>query len=69
MNTTSRGAVIAMAMLAGTLGLGSIIAVSSSAVPAKRHHVAPVATTQTLGSSGQRAAQMRPGLIPARPKT
>lgn len=57
MNISQRGAVIATAMLAGTLGLASFVVMSS---PAARHRrPAPVVATRDLGSA-TRATQVRP---------
>lgn len=57
MSTSSRGAVIVTAMLAGTLGLASFVVMSGPAVG--HRSPAPAGATQTLGSS-PRTNQVRP---------
>lgn len=68
MNSSSRGAVIATAILAGTLGLASFVVMSG---PAVRHRSpAPARAARALGSY-TRAVQVRPAddLRPATPTT
>jgi len=62
MNTSRRGAVIAMAMLAGTLGLSSLMAVSGSTTAVRPGGPVAVASTQILGSLPH-ASQVRPAHV------
>ncbi len=59
MNTSRRGAVIAVAMLAGTLGLSSLLAVSGPAAPGGPSRPIAMASTGTMGSL-PRPSQVRP---------
>lgn len=59
MNISRRGAVIAIAMLAGTLGLSSLLAMPGPATTVRRGRPAAAASAVTLGSL-PRPSQVRP---------